>query len=443
MALSDAERSVCTAIEHDRDRLVALAADLIAFDTTAREVGDPPRSEAALQEYLAARLRAIGAETDLFEPDPAALEGRPLIPQGLDFAGRPQLIARRRGRGGGRSLIFHGHIDAVSAEPREAWSSDPFTAVIRDGKLYGRGACDMKGGIAAMVTAAEALAELGIELDGDLLVATNTDEESTGAGGTTLVDRGLAADAAIVPEATDFRVWVACRGTDYVQIRVPGRPGHAEVRQPPWRKGGAVNSIERATVVLGAIRALREEWERREGLDHPLLSRPSLLPTMARAGEWRVTYPAFCELTVAVMYLPAQADESGWSTKVRHEVEEWIARAAAEDDWLAGHPPQFEWWPNGVMPFELDPAEPVVGTMTGVSEDIGRPAPLGGLDSWYDGATLTTVGGIPAIGYGPPGRDSNGVRIPHTVDEHVPVDGLVSTAQALAVAAMRFCGTKT
>ena len=443
MALSDAERSVCTAIEHERDRLVALAADLIAFDTTAREVGDPPRSEAALQEYLAARLRAIGAETDLFEPDPAALEGRPLIPQGLDFAGRPQLIARRRGRGGGRSLIFHGHIDAVSAEPREAWSSDPFTAVIRDGKLYGRGACDMKGRIAAMVTAAEALAELGIELDGDLLVATNTDEESTGAGGTTLVDRGLAADAAIVPEATDFRVWVACRGTDYVQIRVPGRPGHAEVRQPPWRKGGAVNSIERATVVLGAIRALREEWERREGLDHPLLSRPSLLPTMARAGEWRVTYPAFCELTVAVMYLPAQADESGWSTKVRHEVEEWIARAAEKDDWLAGHPPRFEWWPNGVMPFELDPAEPVVGTMTGVSEDIGRPAPLGGLDSWYDGATLTTVGGIPAIGYGPPGRDSNGVRIPHTVDEHVPVDGLVSTAQALAVAAMRFCGAKT
>jgi acetylornithine deacetylase len=260
MALSDAERSVCTAIEQERDRLVALTTDLIAFDTTAREVGDPPRSEAALQECLAARLQAIGAETDLFEPDPAALVGRPLVPQGLDFAGRPQLIARRRGGGGGRSLIFHGHIDAVSAEPRGAWSSDPFAAVIRDGKLYGRGACDMKGGIAAMVTAAEALAELGIELDGDLLVATNTDEESTGAGGTTLVDRGLAANAAIVPEATDFRVWVACRGTDYALIRVPGRPGHAEVRQPPWRTGGAVNAIDRATVVLDAIRTLREEW---------------------------------------------------------------------------------------------------------------------------------------------------------------------------------------
>jgi acetylornithine deacetylase/succinyl-diaminopimelate desuccinylase-like protein len=81
--------------------------------------------------------------------------------------------------------------------------------------------------------------------------------------------------------------------------------------------------------------------------------------------------------------------------------------------------------------------------MTGAGEDIGRPAPLGGLDSWYDGATLTTLGGIPAIAYGPPGRNGDGVRIPHTVDEYVPVDGLVSTAQALAVAAMRICGAKT
>jgi acetylornithine deacetylase len=220
-----------------------------------------------MQEYLASRLAATGAEIDLFEPDPAALAGRPLIPEGLDFAGRPQLITRRKGSGGGRSLLLHGHIDAVSAEPHDAWTTPPFTAEVRDGKLYGRGACDMKGGLAAIVTAAEALAELGIELGGDLLVATNTDEESTGAGSATLVDRGLKADAAIVAEPTDFEVWIACRGTDYVRITVPGRPGHAEVNQPSWQEGGAVNAIERATVVLEAVRSLREDWHRRDGLE--------------------------------------------------------------------------------------------------------------------------------------------------------------------------------
>jgi acetylornithine deacetylase len=441
MALSDAERAVCEAIAAGREQLVALASRLIAFDTTARNPGDPPRDEAALQSYLAERLSA-GAEVDVFEPDAAALAGKPLVPPGLDFTGRPQLIARRRGRGGGRTLVLNGHIDVVSGEPRAAWQSDPFTPEMRDGKLYGRGACDMKGGIAAMVFATEMLAARGVELAGDLLIATNTDEESSGAGGTALVERGLRADAAIVTEPTGFTVWVACRGSEYGVIHVPGRPGHAEVRQPDWRAGGAVNAIEKAQVVMDAIKSLRAEWSHREGLVHPHLSRPDLVPTMARSGEWPVTYPASCELTMAVMYLPGQADADGWGSAVRREVEEHIASyTAVHDDWLAEHPPRIEWWPNAVMPLEIDPSEPVVAATLDASRDVGQAAGLSGLDSWFDGATLTHLAGIPAIAYGPPGFDQSGLSVAHMIDEYVPVDGLVACAQGLAVAAMRFCGT--
>ena len=439
MALTSAERAVCDQIERGREELAELASELIGFDTTAREVGDPARQEAELQEYLGRRLAAAGATVDIWEPDKDELAGRPLVPPGLDFAGRPQLIATRRGRGGGRSLVFNGHIDVVSAEPRGAWASDPFSAEVRDGRLYGRGSCDMKGGIAAMVFAFEALGDLS--LAGDLLVATNTDEESSGAGGTALVDRGLRADAGIVTEPTNFKTWIACRGSEYGVITVPGRPGHAEVHQPDWRRGGAVNAIEKAAVVLEAIAALRAEWAAREGLDHPLLSRPTMLPTMARSGEWPVTYPAQCELTIAVLYVPALADQRGWGSRVRAEVQEWIAReSASRDDWLAEHPPVIEWWPNSVMPFEISQSEPIVETALRVTEELGLDGGLGGLDSWYDGATLTQLGSIPAIGYGPPGFDAEGVSVAHMVDEFVPVDGLVSCAQALAVSAMRFCG---
>jgi acetylornithine deacetylase len=441
MPLDDAETAVCAAIDDRESDLVDLAGRLIDFDTTAREVGDPPRDEAALQEYLARRLSEAGAEVDLWEPDAEALAGKPLVPPGLDFAGRPQLIARLAGRSTGRSLVFNGHIDVVSAEPRDAWTSDPFTAEVRDGKLYGRGACDMKGGIAAMVFAAETLVGLGIELAGDLLVATNTDEESSGAGGTALVARGLRADAGIVTEPTGFDVWTACRGSEYCDIRVPGRSGHAEVRQPDWRQGGAVNAIEKAGMVIEAIASLRREWSNRPGLEHAILARPSALPTMARAGEWPVTYPAECSLTVAVMYLPLQADSHGWGSAVREEVERWIARETARhDDWLAEHPPEIEWRPNAVMPFELPPGEPIVGTMLDATRDVGRPGRIGGLDSWYDGATLTTLAGVPSTGFGPPGFNRDGPSVAHTVDEYVPVDGLVDCAKALAVAAMRFCG---
>ncbi len=440
MSLTDAEQRVCEAIAAGRDELVGLARALIGFDTTARAVGEPCRDEAALQEYLAARLAGIGASVDVWEPDADDMAGKPLVPPGLDFAGRPQLIARVAGAGGGRSLAFNGHIDVVSASPREEWTSDPFAAVVRDGRLYGRGACDMKGGIAAMVFAVETLASLGVVLAGDVFVATNTDEESSGAGGTALVSRGLRADACVVSEPTGFRVWIACRGSEYGVVRVPGRSGHAEVRQPDWRLGGAVNAIEKAVLVLDAIASLRRTWGSRPGLSHSLLSPPSLLATVVRGGEWPVTYPASCELTIAVMYLPAQADASGWGSEVRREVEQWIARESAQDDWLREHPPAIEWWPNAVMPFEIAASEPVVDALLRASSDAGRPSRLGGLDSWYDGATLTRLGGIPSVGFGPPGFDVDGTSVAHTVDEYVPVDGLVSCAQVLAITAMRFCG---
>lgn len=430
---------MCAEIERRKDDVVQLASDLISFDTTARLPGDPPREEAPLQVYLAGRLRAAGAKVDLWEPSASELAGRPLVPPGLDFRDRPQLAARFRGAGGGPALMLNGHIDVVSAEPLDRWTSDPFRPEVRDGRLYGRGACDMKGGIAAMVVAAEVLAGLRVKLRGDLVVVTNTDEESSGAGGTAVVARGIAADAGIVTEPTGFDVWVACRGSEYGTVVVRGRPGHAEVRQPGWRDGGAVNAIEKATVVVDAMRSLRAEWASRPGFDHPHLSRPDIVPTLARAGEWAVTYPASCELTCAVLYLPTQADDDGWGTRVRAEVEEWIVRESAMDDWLAENPPSVQWEANPVMPMEIPESEAIVGVMRAAGADVGRAGGLSGLDSWYDGATFTTLAGIPSIAFGPTGFLPGGATVAHTIDEHVPVDDLVHCAQGLAVAAMRYC----
>ena len=433
-AMDTREQRVCDAVAARRDDLVRLASDLIGFDTTAREPADAPRDEAALQEYLAGRLRRAGAEVELFEPTQADVEGRQ-VPFELPFTGRPQLVARFAGTGGGRSLLLNGHIDAVSAEPREQWTSDPLMAEVRDGNLYGRGSCDMKGGVASMVFAAEVLAEQGIELQGELIVNTITDEESSGAGGIACVRRGVRADAGIVPEPTGFDVWVACRGTVYPTIRVEGRPGHAEVAQPHWREGGAVNAIEKAQVVIDALARLREDWRERAEHRHPHLSPPTAIPTVMHAGEWSVTYPASCEIVAGICYLPVQADELGFGTRVEREVSEWIAAAAAADPWLAAHPPTLE-WSIDVPPMEIDEREPIVALVQGATADVGAPGVLAGLDSWYDGATYTLSAGTPSIAYGP-----RSIAWAHTIDEYVPVDDLVRCAQAIALSAMRFCGS--
>lgn len=435
------EQRVLDAVAERRDEIVGLTSDLVRFDTTAREVGALAREERALQELLASRLERVGAEIDLFEPDGELLAGRPLVPPGLDFVGRPQLIARIAGRGAGRSLVFNGHIDVVPADAADGWTTPPFEPSLRDGLLYGRGTCDMKGGIAAMTVAAEALAEAGA-FAGEIVVATNTDEESSGAGGSALVHRGLLADGVIVTEATGLAVWTCSRGSTYAKVTVDGRAGHAEHTHPSWQEGGAVNPIEKTAVVIGALRELRERWAADPALGHPILAHPDVVPTIVSGGDWAVTIPGSCSLVVATMFLPQQAAADGFAAEVEREVEEWVvARCAERDDWLAAHPPRFHWWPNAVMPYAVAPDAPVALATLDALEALGHERRVTGLDSWFDAATFTVLAGIPAIGLGPGGLGQDGVAVAHTVDEYVSVDDLVETAKVLAVTALRFCGT--
>jgi acetylornithine deacetylase len=428
------EQRVVDTIDARRDELVALVGDLIAFDTTARHVGDPPRAEADLQAYLGDRLGGRGATVDLWEPSPADVADNRQVEAGLDFDGRPQLAATFAGAGGGRSLLLNGHIDVVTPEPVDRWASDPWRADVRDGNLYGRGACDMKGGVGCMVFAAEVLAELGVRLAGDVVVCTVTDEESSGAGGIAAVRHGVRADAGIVTEPTAFDVWVACRGSLTPVITVEGRPGHAEMRQPHWRAGGAVNAIEKMGAVLEAVGRLRDDWRDRPDKQHPYLSPGTIVPVIVKGGEWEVTYPASCSLTCELMYMPGNADADGWGTLVEAELTEWLAGVAASDPWLREHPPTIRFGQD-IPPSEVPADHPLVGNVGAASAEVGEPTRLGGLDSWYDAATFTRFGDTPCIGYGP-----RSIAWGHTIDEYVPVEDLVRCTQGLALAAMRWCG---
>lgn len=289
----------------------------------------------------------------------------------------------------------------------------------------------MKGGVASMVVAAETLARLGIRLDGDLIVNTVSEEESSGAGGLAMA-RTLEADAAIVPEPSGLDVWVACRGSLLPTITVEGRAGHAGIPQRPPEEGGAVNAIEKMSIVLDAVRKLRDEWSRRPS--HPYLSPGDCVPTIVAGGEWVVSYPASCRLDCHIEYLPDQADEHGWGSRVEQEFCDWILRAAAADPWLAAHPPRIEWLIGGVPPAEVPIDHPIVTSALESARAVGRPSELGGLENWHDGATLTVEAGIPAICLGP-----GDINLAHTASESVPIADLVACAQALAVTAMRFC----
>ena len=418
--LSPLEQEVADHIADGEDELAELVGQLVRFDSV--ESGG---QFAALQGHLAALLGEHGAEIALGEPDPALVAGHAYVPEGFDFAGQPQLVARFPGAGGGRSLLLNGHVDVVSADPRDAWSTDPFGGERRDGRVFGRGSCDMKGGVAAMAFAAIALARLGVRLRGDLLVNTVSEEETTGAGGLVSA-RTLQADAAIVPEPSSLAVWIACRGSLLCTIDVEGRGGHAGLPPAHPDQGGSVSAIDKAVLLLDALRRLNEEWALRPR--HPHLSPAIAVVTAIHGGEWMVSYPARCRIEVHFEYLPGQ-------TGVEAEVEGWLARAAAADPWLRDHPPAVTWLLGGVPPSQIDENEAIVTTLLEVQGDLGRPPRLSGMENWSDAATLIVEAGIPAVNFGP-----GDIALAHTADEHVPVAELVACAQGIAVAAMRFCG---
>lgn len=430
------EHAIREAIAAREDDLIALTSKLIGYDTTAGDPAEPSRNkESEVQALLEARLSAAGGETDLWEPDASTLtESRRQLPLGLTFDGRPQLLARFRGSHiDARSLLINGHIDVVAANADDGWTSNPFEARFDGGALYGRGACDMKGGVACAVVAAEVLRDLEMRFQGDLLVNFVTDEETSGAGTLASAARGVEATMAIVPEATDFKVWTACRGSLLPTITVPGRAGHAEIEQRPWQEGGAVNAIEKARVVMGAIDGLRERWHSTPTLAHARLSRPDIVPTIIAGGDWQVTHPAACTISYDITYLPEQTDAEGWGSVVEAELVAAVTQAASGDTWLRENPPLISWGID-VPPLDIADNEPVVKLALGLGDAIGRDVSLAERAAWHDGVTLNRFG-TPSVAWGPGGFDRA-----HSVDEHVMVDDLVACTQGLALAAYRFLG---
>jgi acetylornithine deacetylase len=425
-------------IEERTDELVDLLRGMVACNTVSVDLspGSEHREneESRIQELMGERLSGLGAEIDQFEPDAAALLNHPMMPQWHHWKGRPITVGTLRGAGEGRSLIVNGHIDVVSPGDLERWTSPPFEADVRDGRIYGRGAVDMKGGIAAAIFALEALAANGVRLAGDVIVQTVPDEETCAMGTVAVIERGYRADAGLVPEPTKLRLWIATRGLLHGSVVVPGRSAHAEMNQPAWRKGGGVNAIERSVPVLQAFGQLSADWAKRDSKKHPLLGRPCVQPTIVQGGAFISNVPESCRIDINATYLPGDADSEGYGSVPRGEILAAVVAAAERDDWLAEHAPKWT-WATDYPPSEIDPAEEIIAVTREAVATIGIDAIGEGIDTTYDGALLTRLAGVPSPAFGP-----GDLSRAHAPDEWVGIDELVLGARAYARAIPAWCG---
>jgi acetylornithine deacetylase len=425
-------------IEGHTGELVELAQTLVRYDTTSVDLspGSEHRTndEAALQAFVAEELRRLGAEVDQWEPDAVELAGHPMLPPWHHWENRPQTVGLLRGVSGGRSLLVNGHVDVVAAGDEATWTSPPFAAELVDGRIVGRGACDMKGGIAAALFALRALRETETVLAGDVIVEIVTDEETCAMGTIAAIGRGYRADAGLVPEPTGLDLWIATRGLLHGSLSVTGRSAHAEMNQPSWQEGGGVNAISRALPLLSALEALSADWAGRPDKRHPLLGTPLVQPTIIRGGAFISNVPERCEIELNATYLPANADEEGYGSVPRAEIERAVAGAAAQDDWLRAHPPAWSWFTD-YPPCEIDPTTPIIDVVREASAPVGIDARPRGIDTTYDGALLSLFAETPSPAFGPGTLDRA-----HAPDEWIGVDELVLGARLYARVIAAWCG---
>jgi acetylornithine deacetylase len=406
-----------------------LAPELVAFAQSLVRIQSLPGEEAPAHHHVADKLRTLGLAVDILPTRFEELRDHPAFTDdGLSPDERINVVGRWRGtaRGRSRSLILNGHLDVVSAGNPELWTRPPFAGVVEDGRLYGRGSCDMKSGVSAAIFAVQALQHLGRTPGGDVLVQTVSGEESGGVGTLTTIVKGYGADAAIVLEPTRLRMCPIQSGALTFRIRVHGRSIHA------CMKSLGVSAIDKACYLIGRLNALDRERHLAHPSPHypdPSNIAPISVGTLA-AGDWHSTVPHEAVIEGRCGVFAGQSMD-----EVKRELARAVAAASDADPWLRDHPPVLEWFEGQFESAATDPEATILRELAVCHRAItGRAAEVEGVTYGSDLRLFTNHAKIPAVLYGP-----GDVANAHTVDEFIQLEEVVAAAKVLALTIDTWC----
>ena len=398
--------------------------------------------EGEAQSFMASLLGDLGAETEVVEPDIAAMFERfPHVAQYpthwqhdlilpyaelptyralkesgfqevLNYHNRPNVVGIFRGTGGGRSLILNGHIDTVTIEPEGEWTRDPFGAELVDRLMYGRGTSDMKGGLMAALMAMTYLHEAGAKLRGDVIFQSVVNEEHGGNGTLDLVRRGTRADAAIILEPTNNRILVSTPGGLYWQVTIPGR-----ARSPGARWDGTVqqgvSAIEKLPYVIEGLLGLEARYNA-EPSDDPLEQGRapfSLVIGKVFGGHYETVTAGEVVLRGGAYFSPVVGDIHD----VMGRLGETTVEANERDDFLCAHPARLEFL-HHTDSTQQSPQIPLAVYMGEVLARRGGDPRVGASPFGCDIRHLVNQSGIPSIIFGP-----GTITQAHVPDEHIAI----------------------
>jgi acetylornithine deacetylase len=415
----------------DAEILAAVAAEEPAMIELLAELVEAPTllgAEAGGQAIMRRAFAQLGLEPFDIPLDPGVLTGHPgAAPYSWDVAGKANVVAtwQPAAPADGRSLVLNGHIDVVSPEPSSLWSGAPFEAR-RDGDwLYGRGAGDMKSGLAAMVGAVRGLRRLGLAPRARVQLQSVVEEECTGNGALACVLAGHTADAAILTEPTRGAVWNAQVGVLWFQVRVVGLPAHA---------GDApegANAIEASMKVIEALRRLEADLNESKpplyaAYPHPI----NLNVGVIRGGDWPSTVAGECLTHFRLALYPGER-----VADLKERIEQTVAGVAHSRPELSAYRIEVLYDGFACEGYELAPDAPLItGLLDAAERTTGRRPPLYASTATTDARSFQLYGDTPAVCFGPLAEHEHGV------DERVYLPSVTETAQAIALFIRDWCG---
>jgi acetylornithine deacetylase len=423
-------------LEDNQNGLYNLLQELINRPSVNPFFKDDPElsGEQKCQEFISDYLEAIGLDVEMWEPDSIALskyKDKPGYYAGRNFDGRPNLAATLKGQGEGRSIILAGHVDVVPAGT--GWTADPFNSIRKNGFIYGRGASDMKAGLAAMMFALKALKECDVLLKGDVTFGSIVDEEAGGMGTLDFVTHGFRADACFMGEPTELEIHTLCRGILWGKIIVKGRSGHIERPEKDWRDGGPVDAIALARMVMDQIDILNMDWAVNK--NHPLIPFPCQIKiAQINGGEFPTAYANRVEIVFDAQYLPEDKDENWLGGNVKKELEEFFQAISNTNPWLKENPLEVEWLVDADCG-ETNVDDPFVKLVEQAVKKVGLPAVVSGSSGHMDIGWFINVG-IPTINFG-----VRGYGTVHQNDERCKEEDLLRIAKVVSRTLIDWCGT--
>jgi acetylornithine deacetylase len=380
----------------DKDYLTKTTQALIQINSINPSLTPEGKGEAEIGTYVARKLSELGLEATTSEIAP----------------GRVNVVGILKGSGGGKSLLLNAHMDTVGVE---GMTINPFGGELREGRVYGRGAQDMKGSLAAMLAATKALVMARVPLKGDLLLAAVADEEY-GSLGTERLVQEFHADGAIVTEPTDMHLCRAHRGFIWFEVETIGRAAHGS------RYAEGIDANMRMGRFLAELEKLEGELLKREG--HELAGPPSLHAALIQGGTEISTYADRCTLKIERRTIPGETVEGATA-----ELQAIIDRLTRQDSTFQATLKPIFWR----EPFEVGPEATIVQVVEGaLVKHLGQSPQHSGQTFWTD-AALTSQAGMQTVLLGPRGHGL------HSAEEWVEMESVVDLAYVLAESAIQFC----